>query len=94
MDVAQIFVKQRLRSSFGSPCSTDTGEQQPACLFCGDTKGDFNNAETLPFDVRVRDMETDLRDTNYFQVYRLAILWLYNQSTTSPYVNTQNLLNS
>ena len=63
MDVAQSLVKQRLHSSFNPPCTTDTSERRkPICLFCGDIKGDFHKAETLPFDARVRDRATDLRD--------------------------------
>ena len=42
MDVALYHVNQRLRSSFGSHCSTDTNERpRPACCFVVIQKGTF-----------------------------------------------------
>ena len=72
MDVSQYPVRQRFRSSFDF--STDICErQQPVCLFCGDTKGDFHKAETLP---ESEIWQLLLETQSYLQVYYLVMLLL------------------
>ena len=63
-EVPQSPVKQHLRSASTPPKPKELKHMhQPACFFCDRTTGDFQKAETISLDNRVRHLATELRDT-------------------------------
>ncbi len=90
-------MKTRLRSSYNSS-TTIKDANNPPCRFCGKSDGNMHNAESFKtFDAKVREMATELRDTQLIAKLAagsdvVAIDWYYHKDCYTALCNRHRSL--